>query len=77
MNEQNDVYVCPRCGKKGMVNGIMPLLDNVRYDVVGCECGVQWRVYYKFENPKTEVVYVPADEGADEPKPEDEQAQGE
>ena len=77
MPEQNDVYVCPRCGKRGSISTIVPLLEGVRYDNVTCECGVQWRVYYKFENPKTEVVYVPADEGADEPKPEDEQAQGE
>jgi len=77
MNEQQNVYVCPVCGRQGKVCGIMPLIENIRYDSVQCECGVQWRVYYKFENPKAEVMYAPADKDVDEPKPEEEQTQGE
>lgn len=62
MNEQQNVYACPVCGEQGRVGGIMPLIDNVRYDAVQCDCGAQWRVYYKFENPKTEVTYIPPQE---------------
>lgn len=62
MNEQQNVYACPLCGEQGRVGGIMPLIDNVRYDAVQCDCGAQWRVYYKFENPKTEVTYIPPQE---------------
>lgn len=62
MSEQQNVYVCPRCGRQGRIQTIMPLLDDVRYDAVQCECGVLWRVYYKFTNPKTEIMFVPQDE---------------
>lgn len=69
MEEQQKVYTCPVCGKQGKIAGIVPLIDNVRYDVAQCDCGVQWRVYYKFENPKVEVSYVPETESKDEPAP--------
>lgn len=62
MNEQQSAYACPICGEQGRVSGIVPLIDKVRYDVVQCDCGAQWRVYYKFENPQTEITYVPPQE---------------
>ena len=62
-----NVYVCPHCGSNGLVQGITPLVGNVRYDTVVCKCGATWRVYYQFENPKVEIMY----------KPEDIKAQGE
>ena len=58
MNEQN-FYVCPKCGAQGRILSIIPLIDTIRYDVVKCECSTEWRVYYKFENPKAEVTYIP------------------
>ena len=55
-------YVCPKCGANGAVAAIMPVTGNVRYDAVVCECGTQWRVYYEFVNPTTEVTFMPQDE---------------
>ena len=62
MKEQkNDFYTCPKCGSVASITSIMPILDDVRCDIVQCTCGTQWRVYYKFENPGVEVTYMPED----------------
>ena len=63
--ETKDCYVCPKCGGKGMVGAIVPLVGNVRYDAVGCECGTQWRVYYEFANATTEVTFMPENAAED------------
>ena len=61
MNEQN-FYECPLCGAQGRILSIIPLIDTIRYDVVKCGCGSEWRVYYKFESPKAEITYMPSQE---------------
>ena len=55
-----NVYLCPACKEKqGRILSIMPLFDDTRYDVVQCDCGAQWRVYYKFVSPRVELTYMP------------------
>ena len=54
-----EVYICPHCGGQGKIMGIMPIIGNVRYDAVACECGAEWRVYYEFTDPVKEVMYIP------------------
>ena len=61
MPEQN-MYTCPHCGAQGIINAIMPVVEDVRYDAVSCDCGAKWRVYYKFKSPKVEVLYTPPEE---------------
>lgn len=55
----NESYICPVCGKVGGIVGVQTLMEDVRFDVLECECGTSWRAYYKTSQVATEVVRVP------------------
>ena len=54
---KNTPYTCPLCGGEGHIENIVPILEDVRADIVSCqECDAAWRVYYKFQNPSIEII---------------------
>ena len=57
-----DSLICPSCGNGGRIVGVQPLLDNVRFDTVECECGTSWRAYYNVSDVVTEIIRVPMPE---------------
>ena len=60
MENMNQMYACPNCGKTGTIEQVVPVLSDVRYDSLCCsDCGSVWRVYYKVTDMNTEVMYIP------------------
>ena len=57
-----DSLICPSCGNSGRIVGVQPLLENVRFDTIECECGTSWRAYYNVGDVVTEIVRVPMPE---------------
>lgn len=74
-----EAYVCPKCGNTTpTVLAIQALMDDVRYDVVGCpECRTEWRAYYKVSDVSTEVTFVAPEETSTEVAPVEEAVEGE
>ena len=62
---ENNQYKCPVCGAQGKIMTIVPHMNDTRYDLVVCECGAEWRVYYEFKNPFVELMYAPKAEEKD------------
>ena len=66
-----DSLICPSCGNGGRIVGVQPLLDNVRFDTIECDCGTSWRAYYSVGDVVTEITRVPMEDDVVDEKTED------
>lgn len=53
-----ELQACPACKSSNVsLNGIITVLDNVRYDDISCnECKTRWRLYYSITDAQVEIV---------------------